>query len=102
MTCQSLCRALSPVLLKTGVTVLSSDDPVRVFERFASVDALSSGRAEVKAGYGRRERLPGSLALGAAELLGEDRDGGSADLDACFVGGGGNVPCIMQLAGPVP
>src|ERR1700723_3098753 len=30
--------------LTSGVTVLSSDDPVRVFERFATVDALSGGR----------------------------------------------------------
>jgi alkanesulfonate monooxygenase SsuD/methylene tetrahydromethanopterin reductase-like flavin-dependent oxidoreductase (luciferase family) len=34
------------------VTVLSSDDPVRVFERFATVDALSNGRAEVILGRG--------------------------------------------------
>jgi alkanesulfonate monooxygenase SsuD/methylene tetrahydromethanopterin reductase-like flavin-dependent oxidoreductase (luciferase family) len=34
------------------VTVLSSDDPVRVWERFATVDALSSGRAEVILGRG--------------------------------------------------
>ena len=38
--------------LASGVTVLSSDDPVRVFERFATVDALSSGRAEVILGRG--------------------------------------------------
>ncbi|NLF05032.1 MAG: LLM class flavin-dependent oxidoreductase, partial [Actinomycetales bacterium] len=40
------------VKLATGVTVLSSDDPVRVFERFATVDALSNGRAEVVLGRG--------------------------------------------------
>jgi len=34
------------------VTVLSSDDPVRVFQRFATVDALSAGRAEVILGRG--------------------------------------------------
>lgn len=38
--------------LGTGVTVLSSDDPVRVYERFATVDALSNGRAEITAGRG--------------------------------------------------
>src|SRR5690606_32394229 len=38
--------------LASGVTVLSSDDPVRVFERFATVDALSNGRAEVILGRG--------------------------------------------------
>ena len=36
----------------SGVTVLSSDDPVRVFQRFATVDALSNGRAEVILGRG--------------------------------------------------
>jgi alkanesulfonate monooxygenase SsuD/methylene tetrahydromethanopterin reductase-like flavin-dependent oxidoreductase (luciferase family) len=34
------------------VTVLSSDDPVRVFQRFATLDALSNGRAEVILGRG--------------------------------------------------
>ena len=34
------------------MTVLSSDDPVRVFQRFATVDALSNGRAEVILGRG--------------------------------------------------
>lgn len=38
--------------LGTGVTVLSSDDPVRVYQRFATVDALSNGRAEITAGRG--------------------------------------------------
>ncbi|WP_415938330.1 LLM class flavin-dependent oxidoreductase [Streptomyces sp. 039-1] len=38
--------------LSSGVTVLSSDDPVRVFQRFATVDALSNGRAEVILGRG--------------------------------------------------
>jgi probable LLM family oxidoreductase len=40
------------ITLGTGVTVLSSDDPVRVFERFATLDALSNGRAEITAGRG--------------------------------------------------
>jgi probable LLM family oxidoreductase len=38
--------------LSSGVTVLSSDDPVRVFERFSTVDALSNGRAEIILGRG--------------------------------------------------
>src|SRR5829696_6329542 len=38
--------------LASGVTVLSSDDPVRVFQRFATVDAISHGRAEVILGRG--------------------------------------------------
>lgn len=38
--------------LGTAVTVLSSDDPVRVYERFATLDALSDGRAEVVLGRG--------------------------------------------------
>lgn len=40
------------ILLGSAVTVLSSDDPVRVFERFATVDGLSGGRAEVRLGRG--------------------------------------------------
>lgn len=42
----------SHIRLGSGVTVLSSDDPVRVFQRFATVDALSNGRAEVILGRG--------------------------------------------------
>jgi alkanesulfonate monooxygenase SsuD/methylene tetrahydromethanopterin reductase-like flavin-dependent oxidoreductase (luciferase family) len=38
--------------LGTAVTVLSSDDPVRVFQRFATLDAISNGRAEVIVGRG--------------------------------------------------
>ena len=38
--------------LGSAVTVLSSDDPVRVFQRFSTLDALSSGRAEVILGRG--------------------------------------------------
>lgn len=42
----------SRIRLASGVTVLSSDDPVRVFQRFSTVDALSGGRAEVILGRG--------------------------------------------------
>ncbi|MFI2754106.1 LLM class flavin-dependent oxidoreductase [Cellulomonas sp. P22] len=40
------------VRLGSAVTVLSSDDPVRVFERFSTLDAISAGRAEVTVGRG--------------------------------------------------
>jgi probable LLM family oxidoreductase len=40
------------ILLGSAVTVLSSDDPVRVFERFSTLDAVSGGRAEVTVGRG--------------------------------------------------
>jgi probable LLM family oxidoreductase len=42
----------SKIRLGSAVTVLSSDDPVRVFERFATLDAVSGGRAEIVAGRG--------------------------------------------------
>lgn len=38
--------------LGAAVTVLSSDDPVRVYERFATLDAVSDGRAEIVVGRG--------------------------------------------------
>jgi alkanesulfonate monooxygenase SsuD/methylene tetrahydromethanopterin reductase-like flavin-dependent oxidoreductase (luciferase family) len=38
--------------LSSAVTVLSSDDPVRVFQQFAHVDLISAGRAEIMAGRG--------------------------------------------------
>ncbi|MGN6744340.1 MAG: LLM class flavin-dependent oxidoreductase, partial [Amnibacterium sp.] len=40
------------ITLGSAVTVLSSDDPVRVFQRFATLDAISGGRAEIALGRG--------------------------------------------------
>jgi probable LLM family oxidoreductase len=42
----------SNIHLGSAVTVLSSDDPIRVFQRFATVDAVSNGRAEIILGRG--------------------------------------------------
>ena len=42
----------SRIHLGSAVTVLSSDDPVRVFQRYATLDAISGGRAEVILGRG--------------------------------------------------
>src|SRR6195952_5982342 len=40
------------IRLTSAVTVLSSDDPVRVYQQFATLDLLSNGRAELMAGRG--------------------------------------------------
>ncbi len=40
------------IKLSSAVTVLSSDDPVRIFQQFATVDGISNGRAEIMAGRG--------------------------------------------------
>lgn len=40
------------ITLGSGVTVLSSEDPIRVYQRFATLDALSNGRAQITAGRG--------------------------------------------------
>ena len=40
------------IRLSTAVTVLSSDDPIRVYQQFATLDLLSGGRAEIMAGRG--------------------------------------------------
>ena len=42
----------SRIKLTSAVTVLSSDDPVRVFQQYATLDLLSGGRAEIMAGRG--------------------------------------------------
>jgi probable LLM family oxidoreductase len=44
--------ATRQIRLSSAVTVLSSDDPVRVFQQFAEIDLLSGGRAEIMAGRG--------------------------------------------------
>src|ERR1700683_1456605 len=40
------------IRLSSAVTVLSSDDPVRVFQQFGELDLISNGRAEIMAGRG--------------------------------------------------
>jgi len=42
----------SSIRLTSAVSVLSSDDPVRVFQDFATLDLISGGRAEIMAGRG--------------------------------------------------
>ncbi|TVQ67562.1 MAG: LLM class flavin-dependent oxidoreductase [Balneolaceae bacterium] len=42
----------SKIRLSSAVTVLGSEDPVRVFQQFATLDQLSGGRAEIMAGRG--------------------------------------------------
>lgn len=65
------------IRLGSAVTVLSSDDPVRVFQRFSTLDAVSSGRAEVVVGRGSfTESFPlFGLDLSRYEELFEDRLG---------------------------
>src|SRR4051795_4697124 len=61
--------------LGTAVTVLSSDDPVRVYERFATLDGVSGGPAELVRGRGSfTESFPlFGLPLDQYELLFEER-----------------------------
>ena len=63
------------IKLGSGVTVLSSEDPVRVFQSFATIDALSNGRAEITAGRGSfTESFPlFGFALSDYEQLFEER-----------------------------
>src|ERR1044072_5909838 len=45
-------RTSQHIRLTRAVSVISSDDPIRVFQDFATVDLISSGRAEIMAGRG--------------------------------------------------
>lgn len=47
-----LATATKNIKLGTAVTVLSSEDPVRVYQQFATIDALSNGRAQIMLGRG--------------------------------------------------
>jgi probable LLM family oxidoreductase len=70
------------IRLTSAVTVLSSDDPVRVFQAFATLDNLSGGRAEIMAGRGSFiESFP---------LFGHDLD----DYDTLFAE---KLALLMQL-----
>lgn len=61
------------IRLTSAVTVLSADDPVRVFQQFATLDIISKGRAEIVAGRGS--------SIEAYPLFGYDLE----DYDALFV-----------------
>lgn len=52
MVLAGLATVTERIRLGSAVTVLSSDDPVRIFERWSTLDALSNGRAEVILGRG--------------------------------------------------
>ena len=68
----AIARETSNLRLGTAVTVLSTQDPVRLFEQFATLDLISDGRAEIIAGRGAFvESYP---------LFGHNRD----DYDALF------------------
>lgn len=70
------------IRLTSAVTVLSSEDPVRVFQQYATLDLLSSGRAEIMAGRGSFiESFP---------LFGQSLD----DYDALFAE---NLALLLQL-----
>ena len=72
------------IRLGSAVTVLSSDDPIRVFQRFATLDAASNGRAEVILGRGSfTESFPlFGFELSHYETLFEDK----LDLFAALIG----------------
>lgn len=72
----------SRIRLASGVTVLSSDDPIRVYQRFATLDALSHGRAEIIVGRGSfTESFPlFGFALSDYEVLFEEKLGLLAEL----------------------
>jgi probable LLM family oxidoreductase len=48
----ALASVTEKITLGTAVTVLSSDDPIRLYQRFATLDALSNGRSQVMIGRG--------------------------------------------------
>src|SRR5438045_2389684 len=52
MVLAAIASRTARIRLGSAVTVLSSDDPIRVFQRFSTLDAISSGRAEVILGRG--------------------------------------------------
>lgn len=69
VTLAAIAARTERIRLASAVTVLSSDDPVRVFEEFAELDLVSGGRAEIMAGRGS---FTESFALFGYEL--EDYD----------------------------
>lgn len=60
----AIAQATKSIKIASSATVLSTSDPVRVYEDFATLDLISQGRAEIVAGRGSR--------IGVYELLGYD------------------------------
>ncbi|OAB40413.1 LLM class flavin-dependent oxidoreductase [Paenibacillus antarcticus] len=60
----AIAQATNNIKIASSATVLSTSDPVRVYEDFATIDLISNGRAEIVAGRGSR--------VGAYSLLGYD------------------------------
>ncbi len=60
----AIAQATSKIGISSGSTIISTSDPVRVFEDFATIDLLSNGRVEIVAGRASR--------VGLFELLGYD------------------------------
>lgn len=60
----AIAQATKNIKIASSATVLSTSDPVRVYEDFATIDLISKGRAEIVAGRGSR--------VGAYSLLGYD------------------------------
>lgn len=60
----AIAQATKQIKIASSATVLSTSDPVRVYEDFATLDLISGGRAEIVAGRGSR--------VGAYSLLGYD------------------------------
>jgi probable LLM family oxidoreductase len=75
MVLAAIASRTSRIRLGSAVTVLSSDDPIRVFQRFATLDAASSGRAEIILGRGSfTESFPlFGFELGQYEQLFEEK-----------------------------
>ena len=93
------------IRLGSAVTVLSSDDPVRVFQRFSTLNAVSDGRAEVVLGRGSfTESFPlFGYALDQYETLFEEK----LDLFAALLEGGpvswrGTTRAPLAVEGVVP
>ncbi|WP_242271995.1 LLM class flavin-dependent oxidoreductase [Bacillus cereus group sp. BfR-BA-01310] len=63
----AIAQATKNIKIASSATVLSTSDPVRVYEDFATIDLISNGRAEIVAGRGSR--------IGGYSLLGYDVNG---------------------------
>ena len=75
------------IRLTSAVSVLSTDDPVRVFQSFATLDLLSAGRAEIMVGRGS---FTDSFALFGYDL---------ADYDALF---DEKLDLLLKMRAPTP
>ena len=107
MVLAAIAARTTRILLGSAVTVLSTDDPVRVFQRFSTLNALSNGRAEVILGRGSFTESYPLFGYDLSRLRGAVRGQAARCSPSCSSRAAGDLervdprrPCTSQIVYP--